>query len=118
MVCPTACQLDTDVLLEVFVTQCLIKSNNSLDALITHLIDSDSGSDSDMDLDGETYSWDKTLPPLSETFLQGLLALHASCYINPCISIPKTEHLLWILLNVYRIWNEAIFRTYMCISPQ
>src|SRR5882672_10948869 len=118
MVHPTAHQLAIDVLLEAFVTHHLIESNNSLDSLITHLIDSDSGSDSNTDLDGETYAWDETLPPLSKTFLQGLLALHASHYINPHISIPKTGHLLWILLNVYRIGHESIFRTYMHISPQ
>ena len=71
-----------------------------------------------MDSDGETYAWDETLPPLSETFLQGLLALHASHYINPHISIPKTGHLLWILLNVYRMGNEAILWKYMHILPR
>ena len=45
MVHPTAHQLAIDVLLEAFVTHHLIESNNSLDTLITHLIDSDSGSD-------------------------------------------------------------------------
>jgi len=38
---PSTRQLATDVLLEAFVTHHLIESN-SLDALITHLIDSDS----------------------------------------------------------------------------
>jgi len=115
MVCPTTCQLATDVLLKVFIPQCLIESNNSLDTLITHLIDC---TDSDTDSDGESYAWDETLSPLNEAFLQAMLALYASRYINPHVSIPKTGHLLWILLNVYKTGHEAIFQTYMRIWPR
>src|SRR5882672_7985806 len=96
---PTERQLATDILLDAFITQLITENNDCLDAQMASLIESKC----------EMDEWDESLPPLSNIFLQAVLALYSSCYLNECITIPKTGQILWILLNVYKEKHEAIF---------
>ena len=62
--------------------------------------------------------WGESLPPLSSMFLQAVLVLYSSYYLNDHITIPKTGQLLWILLTVYKEKHKVIFQSYLCIWPQ
>src|SRR5882672_8622665 len=105
---PTEHQLATDILLDTFVTQLITERNDCLNAQMASLIESDLGTESDSESECEMDKWDKSLQPLSNIFLQAVLILYSSCYLNECITIPKTRRLLWILLNVYKGKHEVI----------
>src|SRR5882724_5768367 len=107
----TECQLATDILLDAFITQVITESNDCLNSQIAFLIESDSGTEYKID------KWDESLPPLSSVFLQVVLMLYSSHYLNECITIPKSSPLLWILLNVHKEKHKAIFQSYLCIWP-
>jgi len=62
--------------------------------------------------------WDESLPPLSRMFLQVVLTLYSSHYLNECIVMPKSGQLLWILLNVYKEKHKVIFKSHLHIWPQ
>src|SRR5882724_7836417 len=102
MPCPTEHQLATDILLDAFITQLITESNDCLNSQIASLIESNSGTESDSESECKMDEWDESLPPLSSMFLQAVLMLYSSCYLNEHITIPKSSRLLWILLNVYK----------------
>ncbi|GJJ11590.1 hypothetical protein Clacol_005825 [Clathrus columnatus] len=46
-----------------------------------------------------------------------LISLHETRYLRSRISIPKTDQLLDLILDEYKIWHPDLFRCYLHISP-
>ena len=80
MPCLTERQLATDILLDAFITQVITESNDCLNSQTASLTESEC----------EMDEWDESLPPLSSMFLQVVLMLYSSRYLNERITIPKS----------------------------
>ena len=90
MPCLTEHQLSTNILLDAFITQLITESNDHLDYQIASVIESDSKTESDSESKCKMDEWDESLPPLSSMFLQAVLMLYSSCYLNERITILKS----------------------------
>jgi hypothetical protein len=93
-------QILTDELLLLFVGQLLIEDEEAFQLLI----DTESD-DSESDSDPDNYM----LPKLSDDYLTMLQQLHATCYLNTRIYIPKTAQQLILTLTTYKNIRPELF---------
>ena len=89
----------------------------------------DSDDDSDMDVDSsddssstsmsssESSSDDPDLITPAETYIHHMANLYSERYMAERTNIPKSQELMHLLLNDYKVNHPLIFRNYLSIDP-